>query len=384
MNAKTHLKSIAIFAMNNLSLIVWVVLVLIPLTASTVGFVIDSGGLLADGIALTVAGVFSAVALTLAAGADIAHMVVARRRRKAALSSLSVGRDKLNVSAMYCLATALKEQFEKSGAENFLTVVLEPIEKGDTYEFIMQRVDGETPAQKARRLGDELREAKDRIAELEYKAALYDEACAMVQVLGHSNVTNALTALKALITKLDRLVEDTRHYANEWADAATNAPTYIKNVRDGVRTFEEVLAMSARDIAHAQGTKPKELESWLCQRRPGLLAGGDRRSQAVEALLTDGERFQWLLDDHDDKDAREQKRAICEHICVKTISAVRADIDANLRREAPRVQPSSDTVLTGCCERCEGRGVEFDPYGESACPSCGGSGKVPAVDGSAQ
>lgn len=34
---------------------------------------------------------------------------------------------------------------------------------------------------------------------------------------------------------------DWRHIANEWADEATNGPTYVRNVRDGIRTADELI-----------------------------------------------------------------------------------------------------------------------------------------------
>lgn len=45
---------------------------------------------------------------------------------------------------------------------------------------------------------------------------------------------------------------DFEHLANEWADAATNGPCYLANVRDGIYTFDEALAGMRRDFEHCR------------------------------------------------------------------------------------------------------------------------------------
>jgi len=48
---------------------------------------------------------------------------------------------------------------------------------------------------------------------------------------------------------------DMVHVANEWSDAATNGPQYLRNIRDGICTFEEALSGMARDIAHCRDVR---------------------------------------------------------------------------------------------------------------------------------
>ena len=44
------------------------------------------------------------------------------------------------------------------------------------------------------------------------------------------------------IAELQAEVEAWRHHANEWADAATNGPTYIDNVQQGLITSADAIA----------------------------------------------------------------------------------------------------------------------------------------------
>lgn len=47
----------------------------------------------------------------------------------------------------------------------------------------------------------------------------------------------------------------------------------------------------------------------------------------LKEIEGDAKRYQWLLADHDDADARDRRRSICENIAVKSYSAVSRDID---------------------------------------------------------
>lgn len=51
-------------------------------------------------------------------------------------------------------------------------------------------------------------------------------------------------------------------------------------------------------------------------------------------LRADALRLRWLCEDHADPEVRERVRSICQSIPARSLSGVRLDIDANMRREA--------------------------------------------------
>lgn len=55
-------------------------------------------------------------------------------------------------------------------------------------------------------------------------------------------------ALSAKIVELEKSTLHYQHQANEWADAATNGPQWIKNIRDGISTVDEALVAIKSDI----------------------------------------------------------------------------------------------------------------------------------------
>ena len=49
---------------------------------------------------------------------------------------------------------------------------------------------------------------------------------------------------------------DWRHIANEWADVATNGPTILRNVRDGLLSVDDAIASMEADFARARAVHP--------------------------------------------------------------------------------------------------------------------------------
>lgn len=50
----------------------------------------------------------------------------------------------------------------------------------------------------------------------------------------------------------DEAIKALRHVANEWADMATNGIQYMRNVQDGIYTFEQALEGLHGDLKHCQ------------------------------------------------------------------------------------------------------------------------------------
>lgn len=62
----------------------------------------------------------------------------------------------------------------------------------------------------------------------------------------------ALEKLQAKVAALTKRAEAWRHAANEWADAATNGPAYLLNMREGVTTISEALEGMGKDFEHCR------------------------------------------------------------------------------------------------------------------------------------
>lgn len=95
----------------------------------------------------------------------------------------------------------------------------------------------------------QIEQQQARIAELErliehmgHKAELYDEACALVGTLGHMNVTNAVSALQARITELERLFDGECEQARE-REIEYHA---LRRERDSLQQQAEIHAQEAR------------------------------------------------------------------------------------------------------------------------------------------
>ena len=67
----------------------------------------------------------------------------------------------------------------------------------------------------------------------------------------------ALTARNAEIKRLNERIKALDHLANEWADCATNGLQWIRNIREGISTFEDAELAMVSGIAHCQDTRAK-------------------------------------------------------------------------------------------------------------------------------
>lgn len=77
-----------------------------------------------------------------------------------------------------------------------------------------------------------------------------------------------------------------KHHANEWADAATNVLTFLANLRDGTQTYEELVALARRDIAHAMSTRPVGVRAVQAERAtPRQMNLPPRVVEAVDSFM---------------------------------------------------------------------------------------------------
>ena len=96
------------------------------------------------------------------------------------------------------------------------------------------------------------------------------------------------TALSAAQTEpVGENIKGWMHLANEWADAATNGPQYLKNVRDGICTFDEALLGLKGDIEHC-----REVSAALKDTTPPSPIGGEVTDAERKAFMKT-----WFADD---------------------------------------------------------------------------------------
>lgn len=109
----------------------------------------------------------------------------------------------------------------------------------------------------------------DELAVLDAGAALAiteEQTAAIKIVLAHYEGDARIEPLRMLLEAdaapvPDGWKPDMAHVANEWADAATNGPQYVRNIQDGICTFEEALSGMARDIAHCREVRAAMLSA---------------------------------------------------------------------------------------------------------------------------
>jgi hypothetical protein len=70
---------------------------------------------------------------------------------------------------------------------------------------------------------------------------------------------------------------DWKHIANEWADEATNGPTYLRNVRDGLEKAEDLIGVMEQNFARIRSLSPAQAE------QPVVSDGDVRRAHIVYA-----------------------------------------------------------------------------------------------------
>lgn len=78
---------------------------------------------------------------------------------------------------------------------------------------------------------------------------------------------------------------DFEHLANEWADAATNGPTILDNVRDGIYSFEKAKEMMAADFAHCREVGAKVRSANPQATEPAWIAASDRLPEEDKRVL---------------------------------------------------------------------------------------------------
>jgi hypothetical protein len=119
---------------------------------------------------------------------------------------------------------------------------------------------------------------------------------------------------------------DMAHLANEWADAATNGPVILDNVRSGIYTFEEAKKMMTADFEHCRevARKVKATHPAPKQAEPALTAHEQRCADVATAMFRNREGIQQIkaaITDPEGHDKAQIEKAVYALINVATFGS---------------------------------------------------------------